>query len=50
MFSHENRSFLTAGRTQVKSFTAEWPEIIMTAFRVCAADSGYTIQVIAAGL
>ena len=49
MFGKEERSFLAAGGTQIKPLTGEGAEVIVTTFRVTAADTSYPLPVIAAG-
>ncbi len=49
MFCQKYCSFLTAGWTQVKTFAAERPEVIIPAVRIRTADSCYTIQIITTG-
>ena len=49
VFGKQERPFLTAGGTQIKPFAGEGAEIVVTAFRVTAADTGYTLPVVAAG-
>ena len=49
VFGKEERSFLAAGGTQIKPLTGEGAEVIVTTFRVTAADTSYPLPVIAAG-
>jgi hypothetical protein len=49
MFGKEERSFLTAGRTQIKPLAGEGAEVVVAAVRVAAAYMGYALSVIAAG-
>ena len=49
VFGKQERPFLTAGGTQIKPFAGEGAEIVVTAFRATAADTGYTLPVVAAG-
>ena len=49
VFGKQERPFLTAGGTQIKPFAGEGAEIVVTAFRIAAADTGYPLPVVAAG-
>ncbi len=46
MFSKEQRPFTAAGGAQIEPFAGEWTEIVVAAFRVGAADSGDTMQIV----
>ena len=49
VFGKEESSLLAAGGTQVKPLAGEGAEIVVTAVRISAADTGYPLPVIAAG-
>jgi len=49
VFGKEKSPLLAAGGVQIKPFTGEGAEIVVPAFRVTAADTGYTLPVVAAG-
>jgi len=49
MLGEEESPFLTAGGAQVKPLAGERAEIVVTAVRISAADTGYPLPVIAAG-
>ena len=49
MFGKEESSLLAAGGTQVKPLAGKRAEIVVTAVRISAADTGYPLPVIAAG-
>ncbi|MBD3425700.1 MAG: hypothetical protein GF409_00555 [Candidatus Omnitrophica bacterium] len=49
MFGKEESSLLAAGGTHVKSLAGKRAEIVVTAVRVSAADTGYPLPIIAAG-
>jgi hypothetical protein len=48
VFGKEECPFQTAGGAQIKPLTGEGAEVIITAFRVTAADTSYPLPVIAA--
>jgi hypothetical protein len=49
VFGKEERSLLAAGGTQIKPLAGEGAEIVVTAVRIAAADTGYPLPVITAG-
>ncbi len=49
MFGKEECPFLTAGGAKIKPLAGERTKVIVTAFRISAADTGYPLPVIAAG-
>jgi hypothetical protein len=48
VFGKEECPFLTAGGAKIKPLAGERTKVIVTAFRVSAADTGYPLPVIAA--
>ena len=49
VFGKEERPLLTTGGAQIKSLTGEGAEIVVTAVRIAAADTGYPLSVVTAG-
>ena len=49
MYDKEDRSFSAAGGVQVEARAREWPEEVMSALRIRAADTGHTLQILPAG-
>ncbi len=49
VFGKEERSFLAAGGTQIKPLAGERAEVVVTAVRIAAADTSYTLPVVTAG-
>jgi len=48
MFGEQDGPFATAGRAQVESLAREWPEVVMPAFGVRAADTRDALEIVAA--